>query len=506
MRRTLITASLVAWLVTAATAVAIPAPAGAAASGWQPLVTLPGVDPLLGFGPTGTAAIVTTQFDVYQADTGGEVYLSVRRAHASFQPAIDVPPVSFGENGQSEPAGVAPATNGATAILFDGSVQQSDMPLDVDVVTAAGTVEKPQQLQTASFSSEVGGPAGQITATADGDVVLTDSDEGPDSIYGATLAPGATAFEQGRVLSNWGAMAGDETLVADPRGDAWIASAGTPTSIDCTAVAFRPAGGAGFKITYEPPCPENTALHPARTPGLEVQGLAASGHAYAAMVTQQPTASGKQERFAVQVGRYGHFGRPIELDTVPITNASAFLDPTGVVADRHGRITVAWRRCNVYGWDCAIKAVTGTRAGRFGKPQTVVAPAPTPGVKVTATLADGTIAIQRCVKKRPCTLSESTVGNRGRFSKPRAIATGVQEQDFIGDDHGDLLLLYSRGSALYATVRNARATSFGPAIRLSTTAENPNVISTVTAAYGPDNDAIVTWSGQGATSAAVYDG
>jgi hypothetical protein len=294
-------------------------------------------------------------------------------------------------------------------------------------------------------------------------------------------------------------MAGDETIVTDPRGDAWIASAGMPGSIDCTAVAFRPAGGALFRTTYHPPCP-NTGT------GLEVQGLAASGHAYAAMVTQQPTPNEKQARFAIQVGRYGHFGTPHELDTVPSTNASAFLDPTGVVADRHGRITVAWRHCNVYGWDCAIEAVTAAHAGRFGKPQSVVLPSPTPRVKVTATLADGAIAVERCVKRRPCILSASTASNRGRFSKPRAIATGVQEQDFIGDDHGDVLLLYSRGTALYAAVRKAGATSFDPAVRLSTSAENPNVISTVTAAYGPDNEAIVTWSGQGTTSAAVYDG
>jgi hypothetical protein len=497
VRRTLITASLVAGLATAATAVATLSPAEAAGSGWQPPATLPGVDPLLGFGPTGTAAIVTTQYDVYQADNGGEVYLSVRRAHASFQPPIDVAPVSFGQNGQSEPAGVAPATNDATAILFDGSAQESDMPLDVEVVTPAGAVEKPQELQSASFSGEVSGPAGQIAATADGGVVLTDSDEGPDNIYGATLAPGATTLKQSRVLFELGAMAGDEALVTDPRGDAWITSAGAPTSIDCAAVAFRPAGGGAFKDTYEPPC-NNTAL--------AVQGLAASGDGYAVMVTQQPTASGKHERFAVQVGRYGHFGRPIELDTVPITNASAFLDPTGVVADRHGRYTVAWRHCNVSGWDCAIKAVTGTDAGRFGKPQTVVAAAPTPKVSVTATLADGAIAMQRCVKKRPCILSVSTVRKDGRVGRPRVIATGVQEQDFISDDHGNLLLLYSRGSALYATARNAGATRFGRAIRLSTTAENPNVISTVTASYGPDNEAIVAWSGQGRTSAAVYDG
>jgi hypothetical protein len=329
-------------------------------------------------------------------------------------------------------------------------------------------------------------------------VVLTDSDEGPDSIFGATLAPGATAFEQGRALFELGAMAGDQALVTDARGDAWIVSADAPTSTDCTAVALRPAGGAAFKSTYRPSCPNNGT-------GLEVQGLATSGDAYAAMVTQQPTANGKQERFAVQVGRSGHFGSRVELDTVPITDASAFLDPTGVVADRHGRYTVAWRHCNVFGWDCAIKAVVGTRAGRFGLPQTVLAAEPTPRVKVTATLADGAIAIERCVKNRPCTLSVSTVRNRRRFGRPHVIATGAQEQDFIGDDHGDLLLLYSRGTSLYATARKAGATTFGPAVRLSTTAANPNIISTLTAAYGPDDEALVTWSGQGSTSAAIFD-
>jgi hypothetical protein len=85
------------------------------------------------------------------------------------------------------------------------------------------------------------------------------------------------------------------------------------------------------------------------------------------------------------------------------------------------------------------------------------------------------------------------------------IATGAQEQDFIGDDHGDLLLLYSRGTSLYATARKAGATTFGPAVRLSTTAANPNIISTLTAAYGPDDEALVTWSGQGSTSAAIFD-
>jgi hypothetical protein len=478
------------------------ATADAAASGWQPLATLPGVDPVLGFGPNGTAAIVTTQNDVYEApDDGGEVYLSVRLARAGFQPTIDVPPVGYGQNGQSEPAGVAPATDGATAILFDGSRQRFDVPLDVDLVTPAGTVYKPQELQTASFSGEVGGPTGQIAATADGQVVLTDNDEyGPasGSIYGAVLAVGAPVFRQGRALFTMGAGAGDETLVTDPRGDAWIASAGTPTSLDCTAVAFRPAGGAAFTTTYQPGCPNSGT-------GLNVQGLAATGDADAAMVTQQATANGERERFAVQVGHDGHFGRPIRLDIVPSTDASAFLDPTGVVADRDGRYTGAWRHCNVFGWDCAIKVVTGTRAGRFTTPQTVLAGTPTPRVYVSAMLADGAIAIERCVRKRPCTLSASVVSNDGRFSKPHVIATGVQEQGFVGDDHGDLLLLYSRGSALYARVRNAGASSFAPAVRLSSTAESPNLISTVTAAYGPDNEAIVTWSRQGHTSAAVCD-
>jgi hypothetical protein len=177
-----------------------------------------------------------------------------------------------------------------------------------------------------------------------------------------------------------------------------------------------------------------------------------------------------------------------------------------VVADRHGRYTVAWRHCNVFGWDCAIKAVTGTRAGRFGKPQTVFTAEPTPRVKVTATVADGAIAIERCVRKGPCTLSVSTVGNRGRFGQTHVIANAAQEQDFIGDGHGDVLLLFSRGTVLYATTRKAGTTGFGPAVRLSMTAESPNVISTVTAAYGPDNEAIVTWSGQGSTTAAIYDG
>jgi len=67
-------------------------------------------------------------------------------------------------------------------------------------------------------------------------------------------------------------------------------------------------------------------------------------------------------------------------------------------------------------------------------------------------------------------------------------------------------LLYGRGNGLYATARNAGASRFGPAIRLSAAAENPDVISTLTAAYGPDDEAIVTWSDQRNTSAAVYGG
>ena len=83
---------------------------------------------------------------------------------------------------------------------------------------------------------------------------------------------------------------------------------------------------------------------------VEVQGPAASGEAYAAMVTQQPAADGNREHSAVQVGRDGHFGRPIGLDAVPISDASAFLDPTGVVADRNGRYIVAWRHSALRSW------------------------------------------------------------------------------------------------------------------------------------------------------------
>jgi hypothetical protein len=329
-------------------------------------------------------------------------------------------------------------------------------------------------------------------------VVLADNDEygsGSGDIFGATLAPGATAFTQGNPLFTMGAGAGTETLTVDPHGDAWIASGGAPESTNCTAVAFRPAGGAGFTTTYEPPCPDNNT-------GLEVQGLAAGADATAAMVSQQPTANGRQERLAVQVGRDGHFGRPIELDVVPMSSSSPFLDPRGVVADRTGRFTVAWRHCSGAGSHCAIEAVTGTRTGRFGKPQTVVPP--TPRAAITAAVADGSIAVERCVKHRRCTLSISTIGGRGRSGRPRVVATGVQLQDFIGDDHGDLLLLYRRGGALWATPVHAGARRFGPSVRLSATVFEPNIVSTVTAVYGPDNEAMVAWSGQGHTFAAVY--
>ncbi len=128
-----------------------------------------------------------------------------------------------------------------------------------------------------------------------------------------------------------------------------------------------------------------------------VHGLAC-GRSYTAMVTTQPTDGVNQNRFAVQVGRNGNFGRPIELDAAPVTDASAFLDPTGVVADRHGRHAVVWRRCNLDGSGCAIKALNGTEAGIFGEPQTVLAVASAPNLSVRASVADGAVG-DRALRK-----------------------------------------------------------------------------------------------------------
>ena len=118
--------------------------------------------------------------------------------------------------------------------------------------------------------------------------------------------------------------------VAGPRGQ--IAAAGDGDVVLTDNDEYGPATGDIYGATLA-------------AGAVEVQGPAASGEAYAAMVTQQPAADGNREHSAVQVGRDGHFGRPIGLDAVPISDASAFLDPTGVVADRNGRYTVAWRHC-----------------------------------------------------------------------------------------------------------------------------------------------------------------
>lgn len=197
----------------------------------------------------------------------------------------------------------------------------------------------------------------------------------------------------------------------------------------------------------------------------------------------------------VQVGRFGRFGAPNLL-------SSDLLSGFGVVTDRDGSATVAWRGCTAGNQGCGVYGEQGSvYSGFAGQPTLIQASAA--NVRLSGLVADGAVAVRRCAAHRRCTISVALARPDREFTHPQAItANGRQLLELQSDDHGDLLLVWSneRG-VLYAATRAFGARRLSAPHRLSESGVNPG---TVAAAFGPRGEAIVAWSQSGRTIASVY--
>jgi hypothetical protein len=479
------TPSLIVTTLAMTAALAPTAVAAASAPAWRSPVTVPGVTPVIAFGPSGTLAVVATQHG-RSTSGGGVSYLSRRPARGRFGRAVTVPVVGSGDLG---PLGVAPAVGGATGILYG---RKTNVPLEAEVVSPSGAVHSPQRLQSASGSDESSGPFGHIAASADG-AILVAGDTKLSQLFGATLAPGAAAFDVPAPFKALQSMSGEETLVTDRQGDAWIGTSGSAGNDECPGAAYRAAGSGRFTTTYAAACPNGSSL--------EMDGLASGGQGNAAMLTGQDTTHGDAQRLAVRIGHAGAFGRSVALGSVAGFFPSGF---NGIAGDRNGDYTIGWTTCTGSPTSCAVRVASGATPAQLSRPQTVIAHVPgdrgaqNPSVDV----GDGGLVVQECPTStsNDCTLLASSRTRSGRFGPPQTIAKHAQARDFVSNDHRDLLLVYTQGTATHATVRPAGASRFSRSVRLPVSSANQGI----TAAYGPGSEAAIAWSGAHRTSIKIY--
>jgi hypothetical protein len=467
--------SLVAFVLSAL--VAAPALAGWAPSG----PVEPGVGPILAFGPTGVAAIGSSQTDPSE-NTGGVTYVAVRPAQSVFGAPQSLAPMTYGfdPGEQSELQAIALPQTGAVVLMFASN--QSVLPVSVVVEPAGASSFAPAQQLVGPSSPESNTPEGLLAATVGGEVLAVGSDDLGD-VSTDSLPAGGSRFTPGAPLPALsGTGVGPQLLAVDDAGGGFVTEMG-----GCTAVAYRPPGGR-FAVRYRD----------CSGPVNSVDGITAVGDGYAALLTV--TSHRDDNAFYVQAGRFGRFGSRHLLDTMPTTGSSRFL---GVAAGAAGNVTVGWRHCNVFGWDCAIYAAQGSVRGRFGARQLIAAGAPSPKVNLTGLMAYDAIAVQRCVRHHPCTIAAAVARRNSRFARLQPISTDGRLLQLQGDRHGDELLVFGGPhGVLYAATRLQHAPRFSAPRRLSPPGVNP---STVTSAFGPRGEAIVAWSQNGQTMAAVYD-
>lgn len=462
----------------------VAAPSTASAGSWSaPAPIGPGILPRVEFGPTGEAAVVSNQNDPSGgAGGGGSAYVVVRAPGAAFGPPQTVSPPSYPGGEQPNVDGVAVTSTGAVVLEFDSLAQGGTLPVTATVEPGGATGFGPAQQLVGPGGEEANTPTGLVAATARGEAVFVGSDLGGD-VSTAALAPGTTGFLAGPALPALsGTGVGPQLLAVDGAGGAFASAVGA-----CIPLAYRLPGGR-FKTTYNY-CPKGFDA--------TVDGLAATGKGYAAVADELDYAT--QNRLYVQIGRHGRLGPRHLLDTVPVTNSSRVI---GLTADPAGGVTVAWRHCNVFGWNCSVHAADGSTTRGIRPGQTIAAGIRSPKVKTTGWVADRGVAVLRCVRGRPCTLSVSVAGRSGRFGEPEVIAHGSAPLQFLGDARGDLLLIYrDRHGAVDAVSRSPHSTRFSAPAQL---APPGTETATVTGAFGPDGEAIVAWSRAGATYAAVY--
>ncbi len=467
------------------------APAGGSAASWSaPAAIGPGIVPLVGFGPTGEAAVVSNQFDpTGGAGGGGLAYVMLRPPGGGFGAPQVVSPPSYGYGEQPNVDGLALTSAGAVVLVFDSAAQEGELPVAAMVKPSGATDYGSAQQLVGPGEAEANTPTGIVAATTRGEAVFVGSDLGGD-VSTATLAPGGSRFSAGPALSALsGTGVGPQLLAVDGAGGAFATAVG-----GCIPLAYRPPDGR-FKTTYNYCAPGGFSA--------TVDGLTATGNGYAAVADEIDHAH--QNSMYVQIGRYGRLGPRHLLDTVPITNSSHVI---GITADRTGGVTIAWTHCNVYGWNCGVFAADGTMTRGIGPAHAIAAGIRSPKINTTGWVADHGVAFLRCARGRPCTLSVSVAGRRGRFGVPQMIARGATPEQFLGDGRGDLLLVYrDHHDAIYAVSRPASSHHFSAPVRLAppgTDTGTATDTTTVTGAFGPDREAIVAWSHAGKTYAAVY--
>lgn len=374
------------------------APGSASASSWStPAAIGPGIIPIVQFGPTGEAAVVSNQNDPFAgAGGGGSAYVVLRAPGAAFSAPQTVSPPSYQDGTQPNVDGVAVTSTGTVVLEFDSLAQGGTLPVTTMVEPSGASGFGPAQQLIGPGAEEANTPIGLVAATARGEAVFVGSDLSGD-VAAAALAPGGTGFLAGPALPALSATGvGPQLLTVDGAGGAFASAVGA-----CIRLAYRPPGGR-FKNTYNY-CP--------RAFNATVDGLAAAG-------------------------------------------------------------------------------------------QTIAAGIRSPKVKTSGWVADRGVAVLRCVRGRPCTLSASVAARGKRFGAPQVIARGAAPLQFLGDGRGDLLLVYSdRHGAVDAVSRSPRAVRFSAPVQL---APPGTETATVTGAFGPDGEAIVAWSHAGTTYAAVY--
>jgi len=472
----------------------------------------PGVDPVLSFGPSGDAAIGSTVFSPCADPIG--TYLSLRPARGEFGPAASLA-ARHGNCGEwPSLQAIALPPDGATVALF-GPLGADEEPIDAFVrAPGARGFGAPQRLVPLGDASgdAVLPDTTAVVDTARGEVVEVGEDDATN-VSTATLAPGSTQFTVSRGAPRGLTQSDLIELATDGAGGSFMAGDGTN---GCTILAYRPAHGA-FATTYR----SNVCGDRLRS---VVQGIAASGHGYAALLTESLDETGTgTSSLLIQVGRFGRFRAPTVLSSVVGR-------PFGVATGRDGAATVAWTGCTPGPviddlrtlHSCNVYAETGTLTRGFTGQPALIAPA-APGVRLDAAVADRAVAVRRCARGRRCTIGVAVARGRSGGRGPgrgrgRERGRGRGREGFAplqrvtsggrglvtlqSDGRGDLIVVWSnyRGT-LYAATRAASARRFSAPHRLSGAGVNP---ASATAAFGPDGEAVVAWSQSGQTMAAVY--
>lgn len=477
-------------------------PATPAVADWMPAVSLdqgpaPVVAPVVGFGPTGYAAVGFQTGAVASFDDGGALtYLARRPAGGGFGTAVPVAPPG------STPAALQSVLlpgGGGTVLLF-GPVADAQEPWSASVEPAgAQAFGAPQQLVGAMNDPEAGNfPLVQLDGTARGEVVGAVRDE-HGYVSSTVLAPGASRFRSGPQLSRL-YNTGDLGLAADGVGGAFLAG----DSGGCAGITYRRVGG-GFGVVHQP----------RRCHSADGVGLAASGNGYAALATVYDDF--RRGHVAVQVGRPDSFGALHVLATTPYVVNTSLLGPPA--EGERGALTVAWAACGSQDMGCSIAAASGSLHGGFGRSQILATTPRTARAQLCGLLGAGTVAVQRCGPGRPGPISVAVANRNGRFGRLAPITADGQLQLLVGDARGDQLIVWTtHNGGLYAATRQAGAARFAARHRLSASGVRSSAFvsvpgcaqycpdaAEVNATFGPRGEVIVAWSlSAGATFAAVY--